>query len=1152
MSTHPGSAPALELRQEVRFAVVMYGGVSLAIYINGIAQELLRMVRATAPDPRAPGRAWLPYERLSGTERVYRRLAQLLGREPGEVALDEEAAAAAARAGQTSSVQRPWHADRPLHTRFVIDILSGTSAGGINSVYLAKALANGQSIDQLKQLWIEEGDLALLINDRGSRETGIREQDPPRSLLNSQRMYRKLLDALEDMDRGELAEGALAVPLVDELDLFITATDIRGLPWPLRLADQLAMEHRHRNVFQFRYAAGPQQKCGRDAVRNDFRRSRNPLLAFAARCTSAFPFAFEPMKFEDVAPILSAAGAHEHRRNLTPEQWQPYFPAYRPPPDGTLPPEVFDFRNRSFGDGGYLDNKPFSYALDMLGARRAGLAVDRKLFYIEPSPENVAERAFRTERPNALENTLAALSLARYETIREDLERILGRNRLVERVERILKGMDEDVRVAEQAKLVERIAGDDFAARDLTEMVEQQGVAYGGYHRLKIAALTDEIARVITSAADLDPGSDAFLAIRYLVRVWRDASYTAYRRRDTTGPPAATETRRTQNRFLMDYDLPYRIRRLSFVLNRIDQLSGLDARAAELMRQRGVARPPGSTEERAAFRAELARLRHGLEPVLHRLRGARETLHARGPSSRLHEDVLSTGISLERLRTLLESSTETLRLEHARWLLADPQRRAGFERIARKLAWFIRQHTKRAGAASEAVLNPSVSESEAEYSSAARSIVRHYFELYDAYDLISYPVLHASEVGEELDEVNVLRISPEDAPSLIDERDPSEPRRKLAGNVFMNFGAFLDRGWRRNDLLWGRLDGAERIVATLLSGGTQERAPVREELIRDAHLAILGEEFEEPDRERLCQLLADAIARTDANDPGELELRSLTEREIGSPVGPVLQSSLRGLLSRDTFFRFFRERYEVNRGLNPRAALRTLARSTIVIGRMLENIAQEYRLEGRAGAWIARLGRTFWGLVEVAVPGSMAALLFRHWLTLFYLFALLMIAGGTLFLNPQVQQFGLLTLGIGAATHLATLLLGDYLRGGRRLQRGARWAIRVGVAGLVAAVLALAMLGLVTLLDPALRTAFADRLGQTVGPAMRGTLAVLAVLAAVLVLVLAAVGLGALLGSTRAATAPRRAATAPAAAGGGDLEVGAGEARRSDPAARSR
>ena len=38
-------APEYNPSNEVRFAVVMYGGVSLAIYINGVAQELFRLVR---------------------------------------------------------------------------------------------------------------------------------------------------------------------------------------------------------------------------------------------------------------------------------------------------------------------------------------------------------------------------------------------------------------------------------------------------------------------------------------------------------------------------------------------------------------------------------------------------------------------------------------------------------------------------------------------------------------------------------------------------------------------------------------------------------------------------------------------------------------------------------------------------------------------------------------------------------------------------------------------------------------------------------------------------------------------------------------------------------------------------------------------------
>jgi hypothetical protein len=64
--------------REVRFAVVMYGGVSLAIYINGVAQELLNMVRATAPQTAGGDRALLKTGDLIGSQTVYRKLGQHL------------------------------------------------------------------------------------------------------------------------------------------------------------------------------------------------------------------------------------------------------------------------------------------------------------------------------------------------------------------------------------------------------------------------------------------------------------------------------------------------------------------------------------------------------------------------------------------------------------------------------------------------------------------------------------------------------------------------------------------------------------------------------------------------------------------------------------------------------------------------------------------------------------------------------------------------------------------------------------------------------------------------------------------------------------------------------------------------------------------
>src|SRR5437763_8395402 len=63
-SAPPDMKNIAQVEKEVRFAIVMYGGVSLAVYINGVAQELLHMVRSTAVSTR-PGEApQIPYDDL--------------------------------------------------------------------------------------------------------------------------------------------------------------------------------------------------------------------------------------------------------------------------------------------------------------------------------------------------------------------------------------------------------------------------------------------------------------------------------------------------------------------------------------------------------------------------------------------------------------------------------------------------------------------------------------------------------------------------------------------------------------------------------------------------------------------------------------------------------------------------------------------------------------------------------------------------------------------------------------------------------------------------------------------------------------------------------------------------------------------------------
>src|SRR3954470_10970605 len=116
--------------REVRFGLVMYGGVSLAVYINGVAQELFRLVRATAPRVGDDTRLHFADADLDSTESIYREL----GRRYGEPVLPAPPAAPS-----TASTTAP-----PVRTRFVVDIISGSSAGGINGIYLGKALANDQ------------------------------------------------------------------------------------------------------------------------------------------------------------------------------------------------------------------------------------------------------------------------------------------------------------------------------------------------------------------------------------------------------------------------------------------------------------------------------------------------------------------------------------------------------------------------------------------------------------------------------------------------------------------------------------------------------------------------------------------------------------------------------------------------------------------------------------------------------------------------------------------------------------------------------------------------------------------------------------------------------------------------------------------------
>jgi patatin-related protein len=146
-------------RQELRIALVMTGGVSLCVWMGGVARELDRLLRRQS---------------------AYGVLLEALETDPR------------------------------------LDVVAGTSAGGLNGALLATARAFGSDVSGLRDLWLKTGSLEKLL------------QPPSAPALTS--ILRGDTYFLPQV-RGALA--ALAdgpVRQTEPLEVFITGTLLHGRP----------------------------------------------------------------------------------------------------------------------------------------------------------------------------------------------------------------------------------------------------------------------------------------------------------------------------------------------------------------------------------------------------------------------------------------------------------------------------------------------------------------------------------------------------------------------------------------------------------------------------------------------------------------------------------------------------------------------------------------------------------------------------------------------------------------------------------------------------------------------------------------------------------------------------------------------------------
>jgi hypothetical protein len=232
-------------------------------------------------------------------------------------------------------------------------------------------------------------------------------------------------------------------------------------------------------------------------------------------------------------------------------------------------------------------------------------------------------------------------------------------------------------------------------------------------------------------------------------------------------------------------------------------------------------------------------------------------------------------------------------------------------------------------------------------------------------------------------------------------------------------------------------------------------------MIRQAHSAILNEEMPVESRQQLGLLMSDALVRASAGAPlGETITKLIKELDSGSSVSTRLETIMRSSLKDDEFLQFVATGYEVNRKTDAKEMLRAMSRSTQVIGKVFEDIANQNGLDGKSLAWIARFGQIFWGLVEVAVPGSIKNMLMMHWLKLLYVFEVLLMILAFLFSAPaDLQSFTFRIFLVTIAVNVAVLLLRDKMRGRNKVLTGVV-ATLVAVVGLFALVGAADLLGL--------------------------------------------------------------------------------------------
>ncbi|RHW16978.1 patatin-like protein [Sphingomonas gilva] len=736
--------------KELRLALVCYGGISLAVYMHGITKEVWRLARAS----RAYHDGLDP---ATGSQGVYRALIEEI-ETAGEMRL-----------------------------RVLPDIIAGASAGGINGVFLAQAIASGLSLEPLTDLWLDMADVEALIAPEaapgsrftkmwampiawlaaGNSEKALEDIDPEtreevRGKLahfirsrwfeppfGGPQFTGMLLDAFAAM--GESERGPRLLPDGQPLDLFVTVTDFRGYPERLRLnSPPEIVETEHRLTFGFTDGGVAIDALAQDAE-----------LAYAARATSSFPGAFPPFTVAELDAVLKERGVQWEGRESFLSRILPRHAAINAAEGAVLV------------DGSVLANAPFRPAIDALRERPARREIDRRFVYIDPRPgHRFGARADTQGVPGFFSTIIGAISeIPREQPIRDNLEAIEARTRRIEQ----MRGVIEDIRPEVEAR-VESLFGTTFLldwptparlaawrAKAQGAAAKQSGFAFAAYANLKLVGVADSLASMMRRI-----GGDASHARHLALRAAIERTLAGSRAADPDAVP-----------LLRAFDIAFRIRRLRLLARRLTEI------------------------EQEATHPALTLLRDAIYDSLTPYLEVKRTTHHAHLAEEIDSVAEDASLAMDALAASLGLATLDAQAD---------------ERLAAAFAALPKE--------------------------ARRPLLLAYLG-FPFYDVATLPLLQGEGL-DEFDPVRVDRISPDDCGSI----RQGGAEATLKGIQFNSFGAFFSRAYRENDYLWGRLHGAERLIDILVSTLPPGRTLGPGRVAAAKHAAFVAILDEEQDRLR--------------------------------------------------------------------------------------------------------------------------------------------------------------------------------------------------------------------------------------------------------------------------------------------------------------